>query len=149
MVVLGMGWPIDTSGGPHFADVPSTYPFYAFIETSYNRRILSGYTCGGSGEPCPGYYFRPGANITRSQIAKLITLSKGWTLITPSVATFRDVPIGSPFFAFVETAVTHQVVTGYNDGTFRPGNNATRAQLSKMLAIALQSSRFSVLNLEP
>jgi S-layer family protein len=138
MTVLGMGWPLNTTGGPHFRDVPTSNAFYAYIETAYNRGIITGYSCGGPGEPCPGSYFRPGNNITRAQIAKIVVLAKGWTLLNPSTPTFTDVPTSSPFYQFVETAVSKSIVSGYGDHTFRPGNNATRAQLSKMLALALQ-----------
>ncbi|MFL5733322.1 MAG: S-layer homology domain-containing protein [Chloroflexia bacterium] len=138
MLVLGMGWPITTTNGPHFLDVPESNPFYGHIETAFNQGIISGYACGGEGEPCPGNYFRAGNNVTRSQIAKMITLAKGWPLANPATATFIDVPVGSPFFNYVETTVAHAIVSGYSDNTFRPGNNATRAQLSKMLTLALQ-----------
>jgi hypothetical protein len=138
MAVLGMGWPITTSGGPHFRDVLTSDAFYGYIETAYSRGAISGYQCGGAGEPCPGLYFRPGNNITRAQIAKIIVRAKGWTLLNPTVATFSDVAVGSAFYSYVETAVAKGVVSGYADHTFQPGNNATRAQLSKMLAVALQ-----------
>lgn len=138
MIVLGMGWPINVTGGPHFRDVPPDYPFYGFIETAYSRGIIGGYQCGGPGEPCPGSYFRPGNNITRAQIAKIIVGAKGWSLPDPTTPTFSDVPRSSTFYSHIEAAFSHGIISGYNDGTFRPGNNATRAQLSKMLALALQ-----------
>src|SRR5437868_11825119 len=34
VVVLARGWPIDTTGGPHFTDVPTDHPFYAYVETA-------------------------------------------------------------------------------------------------------------------
>jgi hypothetical protein len=138
MTVLGMGWPITTTGGPHFRDVPTSDAFYGYIETANLRGAISGYQCGGPGEPCPGLYFRPGNNITRAQIAKIVVRAKGWTLLNPAVPTFSDVAVGSAFYSYVETAVAKGVVSGYADHTFQPGNNATRAQLSKMLAVALQ-----------
>src|SRR5205823_3002183 len=59
MVVLASGWSTDTTGGPHFADVPATSPFYAYVETAYNRGIISGYSDGT---------FRPYNSITRGQL---------------------------------------------------------------------------------
>jgi hypothetical protein len=59
VVIAGMvsyGWPINTTGGPHFLDVPVTQPFYSYIETAFNRHIVSGY----------GSYFYPGNNTTRA-----------------------------------------------------------------------------------
>jgi len=66
IVVAGIvkyGWPIDTTGGPHFVDVPPTQPFYSYVETAYNRHIVSGY----------GSYFYPGNNTTRGQFAKMLS----------------------------------------------------------------------------
>jgi subtilisin family serine protease len=64
--------------GQTFADVPpSTEPssFYFFIERLAQRNVMGGYPCGGPGEPCTGGnrpYFRPGANVTRGQAAKIV-----------------------------------------------------------------------------
>lgn len=138
MIVLGLGWPLIYPATPQFADVPTDHTFYGHIETAFSRGIIGGYECGGDNEPCPGSYFRPGKDITRGQIAKLVVLSKGWQLQDPQTPTFLDVPRDSTFYTYIETAATHEVVGGYQDGTFKPGNNATRAQLSKMLALSLQ-----------
>ena len=50
--------------------MPSSDPFYAFIETAYSQGIVSGYACGiGCLE------FRPGNNATRGQICKIVYLA--------------------------------------------------------------------------
>jgi hypothetical protein len=72
MLVNARGWSANLAGAPHFVDVPVANPFYSFIETAFNHSIISGYTCGSPGEPCPGGYFRPNNNITRGQLAKMI-----------------------------------------------------------------------------
>jgi hypothetical protein len=58
-----------------FQDVTNANPFWLFIEQLAGRNIISGYTCGGAGEPCvpPGNkpYFRWGANATRGQMSKI------------------------------------------------------------------------------
>ena len=51
--------------------MPAGAPFFAYVETAAAYGILSGYQCGAP-EPCPGLYFRPGANATRGQIAKMV-----------------------------------------------------------------------------
>jgi hypothetical protein len=33
--------------------------------------VINGYQCGGPGEPCPGFYYRPNNNITRGQVSKV------------------------------------------------------------------------------
>ena len=44
---------------PAFKDVPAANPFYVYIERLALHGVISGYTCGGPGEPCPGVYYRP------------------------------------------------------------------------------------------
>jgi hypothetical protein len=49
------------------------------IETAAAHGVISGYNCGAPGEPCGGasgtLYFRPGADATRGQIAKIVYLA--------------------------------------------------------------------------
>jgi S-layer homology domain len=102
---------------------------------------VSGYTCGGQGEPCPGLYFRPGNLVTRGQLSKVVVLAVGWPLLDPSTATFRDVPVGSTFFRYVETAYSHAIISGYSCGSecleFRSGDSATRGQIAKIVYQAI------------
>ncbi|MEO8285584.1 MAG: hypothetical protein ABI670_04055 [Chloroflexota bacterium] len=70
----------DRSGQPDggtqvFQDVLPGNPFFAFVDTIFKDGIVGGYPCGGPGEPCgPGSlpYYRPGATVTRGQMAKII-----------------------------------------------------------------------------
>ena len=55
-----------------FNDVPSSNPFWVFVERVYLHGVISGYACGGQGEPCPGAYFRWYNNVTRGQAAKIV-----------------------------------------------------------------------------
>ena len=59
-----------------FVDVPQTQPFYAYVEWLACQGAISGYTCGGPGEPCDPQsrsYYRPGGAVTRGQTAKIGT----------------------------------------------------------------------------
>jgi subtilisin family serine protease len=49
---------------------------------------------------------------------------------------FTDVPEGSTFYAFIRCLACRGILSGYADGTFRPGNNVTRGQLSKIVSNA-------------
>ncbi|HKP53128.1 MAG TPA: SBBP repeat-containing protein [Chloroflexia bacterium] len=57
---------------------------------------------------------------------------------TPTVCTveFADAPPGSTFYPFVRCLACRGVLGGYSDGTFRPGNDITRGQISKIVANA-------------
>jgi hypothetical protein len=80
LIVEAADWPIDTSGGPHFTDVPPDSTFYGYIETAYHHGVITGYNCGGLGEPCDPQnraYFRVGNPATRGQIAKILWQALG------------------------------------------------------------------------
>ncbi|HMA35806.1 MAG TPA: S-layer homology domain-containing protein, partial [Chloroflexia bacterium] len=158
IVVLGFAKPLVTpAGGAHtFADVPPAHPFFAVVETAAADTIVSGYTCGGPNEPCDTGnrpYFRPGANVTRGQLAKIVVSAAAWPLWNPPLGTFADVLPGSAFYGFVETASCNEVISGYACGTvpsepcdgqyrpyYRPANSATRGQIAKIADLALTGS---------
>jgi outer membrane protein assembly factor BamB len=120
--------PAYTPPQPTFSDVPAAHPFYAPIEAAVHAGIISGYADGT---------FRPGSGVTRGQLAKIVVNAAGWPMQTPARATFSDVPPGSPFFSAIETAACHGIISGYADGSFRPGAGATRGQISKIVYLAL------------
>jgi hypothetical protein len=130
IIVLAMGWPLTCPSIPHFSDVPPDSPFYCYVETAYEHNIISGYADST---------FHPNDNIARGQLTKVIVLAMGWPLDCPDVGRFSDVPPGSPFYCYVETAVAHNIISGYSDGTFRPGNNATRGQTCKIVYLAIST----------
>ncbi|MFL5731583.1 MAG: S-layer homology domain-containing protein [Chloroflexia bacterium] len=136
IVVLAEGWPIYTPASPTFLDVPTTDPFYQYIETAYNRNIISGYDCGAG---C--LEFRPGNNVTRGQLTKIVVLAQNWEITPPTTPTFRDVPTTDAFYGYIETAYSHNIISGYECGAgcleFRPGNNATRGQIAKIVYLAV------------
>lgn len=148
IIVKAFDFPIDTTGGPHFTDVPVGSTFYTFIETGRNRNLFSGY---------PDGTYKPDALITRGQIAKIAVNAAidanpaDWTLENPATNTFEDVPVGSTFFQWIETAHSHSVIEGYLCGTapagpcvapgnkpyFLPSANATRAQIAKIVFLTV------------
>lgn len=141
MLVLGLNIPQNTTGGPHFTDVPTSNIYYPYVETIYNAGIVSGYPCGDPNPPCDPQnrpYFLPSNSITRGQLAKMAVLAKGWPLLNPPTPSFVDVPYGSTFYTYVETGHAHNMLAGYPDNTYRPGEITTRAQTSKVIYYAIQ-----------
>jgi hypothetical protein len=113
--------------GMRFSDLPDTDWAYAYVSYLYCHGIIGGYSDGT---------FRGGEGATRGQLAKMLALGFNFYIPYPQVPTFSDVPVGSPFFYYVEAAHALGVISGYADGTFRPFAGVTRAQLSKMLVIS-------------
>ncbi len=146
--------PLNNNPGSRlFEDVPVGHTFYDYIQRLAQLSIISGYDCGGPGEPCgpENYkYFRPAANATRGQIAKIISASQGFSE-EPSKQTFEDMPEGVPFYAEAYRLALRGIISGYpcgGDGEpcgegnlkyFRPNANATRGQVSKMVALTYMS----------
>ena len=122
IVVLAEGLPIGPITGPHFSDVPESNPFYQYIETAYNRSLISGYSDGT---------FRPNNNVTRGQLCKIIVQASGWPIHTAGGPHFSDVPTSNPFYEYIETAYHRGVISGYADGTFHPNSSATRGQFAR------------------
>jgi hypothetical protein len=128
MVVIAFG--IANAGGSeqHFSDVPAGSTYHSYIEAAYSRGLISGY---GDGT------FRPYGNVTRGQIAKIVVQAAGYDLVTPATPSFSDVSANNVFYRYIETAHANNILGGYSDGTFRPDNAATRAQVSKVVSLPL------------
>ena len=109
---------------------------------------MGGYNCGGVGEPCGTDnkpYFRPNANATRGQLAKIVASAKGINT-TPTGQRYADVESTSTFYVWIERLSALGVMGGYpcgglgepcgagNKPYFRPNNNVTRGQASKIVA---------------
>jgi hypothetical protein len=153
IAALAEAWTLLNPPTNTFTDVPVGSTYYMYIETAFARGVVNGYPCSGRHEPCDPQnraYFRPDGEITRGQVTKIITLARGWTLLNPPTNTFTDVPVGSTFYQYVETAVDRGVMTGYPCGLPRPGpcdsenrpyfvpeNSATRGQIAMMVSHAL------------
>ena len=68
----------DTPQGQQFEDIPPGSTWYAYVYRLVVHNVIQGFPCGGAGEPCgPGNlpYYRPNANSTRGQIAKVANLA--------------------------------------------------------------------------
>ncbi len=121
--------PTATTCPMNFSDVLPIDYFYESIRYLYCADIISGY---GDGT------FRPFNSTTRGQLTKIVVLARGWSLDDcPSTGHFSDVAPDSAFFCYIETAYSRDIISGYGDGTFRPDNNVTRGQLSKVVVLSM------------
>jgi hypothetical protein len=123
-----------------FSDVDETNPFYTWIRCLSCRGIIGGYSDGT---------FKPFNEITRGQIAKMVSNAAGFN-DDPGPQIFEDVPLESPFFTWINRLTNQGAIGGYPCGQnpnepciepdnrpyFRPNANATRGQLAKIVANA-------------
>jgi hypothetical protein len=122
-----------------FSDVPPGSPFYQYVQTLVCRGIINGY---------PDGTFRPGVDVTRGQLAKIVANAAGFNE-PHTERTFEDVPVGSTFHLYIQRLASRGIIGGYpcggpgepcvapnNRPYFRPGVNVTRGQASKIVAMA-------------
>lgn len=70
-----VAWQLIYPSTATFTDVPTNNTFFPYVETAVAKGVISGYECGGPGEPCPGRYFRTQLEATRAQISKITFLA--------------------------------------------------------------------------
>ncbi len=94
--------------------------------------VITGYDDGS---------FRPETELTRGAAAKIIVS----LLIGPEAASnlpnqtapYPDVPASHTFAGVISYCKTAKIISGYGDGTFKPGNSLTGFAFAKMLLGAL------------
>ena len=117
--------------------MPSNNTFYANIHCLACQGIISGYSDGT---------FRPNNQVTRGQLAKIVSGAAGFNEPV-SGQTFQDVPPTHTFYEWIERLTQRGHMTGYVCGSpgepcvnnkpyFRPFANATRGQTSKIVSNA-------------
>jgi len=122
MLVIASGVSRVKPDKPSFPDVKKEDWFFEFVETAKSLGWLSGY---------PDGYFRPGNNINRSEIAKMVTLA--FSLNVPkqeSHEVWHD-----PYFKALDRAKLLAFDTNF--GEHHPGIEPSRAEVSEQIFRAL------------
>ena len=109
-----------------FSDVTSAHWAANYIGYMEQFGIVRGYSDGT---------FRPNAPITRAEFAAICCR---FEKLTSGTVTFSDVPASHWAAKSVTYAATRGWVTGYADGTFKPGNNITRAEVAAVTCRLLE-----------
>jgi len=88
-----------------------------------------------SPSPQPSLTFKPETTATRAGLADAVAraYSKSYDKPTPS---FKDVPKTHWAYKQIEGLNQAGIMKGYGDGTFKPGNNSTRADATVVLSRA-------------
>ncbi len=119
----------DAAGGASFNDVPSGMWYTTAVKWASENGIVNGVTADS---------FAPSSYVTREQIAAMLyryAQYKGTDVSsTETLAAYSDAAdISTWAQPAVKWAVAHGVISGMTDGTIRPQNTATRAQVATML----------------
>lgn len=106
-----------------FTDIGSKDWFANYVGYANIKGIVSGYSDST---------FKPNNNVSRAAALKIIILAAGITNPTGST-NFSDVKSEDWFNAYTAWAKENEIIGGYEDGSFKPGQNITRAEASKII----------------
>ena len=76
--------------------------------------------------------FNPNKYITRAELLTMLVKMKNLRTINYN-GSFKDVSKDYPYADIIQTAYENKIIKGYGDGTFRPDNEISRAEMSVML----------------
>ena len=113
---------LEVGGDPGFTDVSLDDTHGQAIANLTAAGVITGFTDGT---------FRSGAPVTRAQIASLLDRAVDFEPGTDP--GFPDVTAGMTHTEAIANLVYAGVIRGYGDGTFGPGDSATRGQMASML----------------
>lgn len=103
-----------------FTDVDAGEWYAPYIAYAQDHNFVDGYSDGT---------FHPNANINRAEAVTILLRVAGETR-SSSGSSFTDVSSSAWYSDAVELAADEGLVQGYSDGTFRPGNSITRAEVA-------------------
>ncbi len=124
-----IGWstdtkkPCDVSSIKLYSDV-TYYAIYTDFPDAYTKGYISGYNDGS---------FKPEGTITRAESAALFARVLGYSEGGIQKNTFTDVRDSDWFEGVVSFCCENGYISGYEDGSFRPGNTITRAEFAAIV----------------
>lgn len=121
MVANARGWTPYFPTVATFNDVPSNNAYYGYVERVNLNGVISGYPCGGEGEPCPGRYFRPYSSSTRAQASKIVDGSL--PPLTPTPTVTGTPPTATPTRTSTPTSIATATATPGGPCAIFPADN--------------------------
>ncbi|HYO51955.1 S-layer homology domain-containing protein [Archangium sp.] len=125
----GLGWADpEQTWYSRFSD--SVSPFESYVEDLSRRGAIEGAWNGSS------WVFNSNSIANRATLVRWMMRAKQWSFDIRGAPHFLDVPTSHPDFNYIETGINKGIISGYSDGNFRPDNEVTRGQTSKIICIA-------------
>ncbi|HZG70815.1 MAG TPA: S-layer homology domain-containing protein [Chondromyces sp.] len=113
-----------------FKDIQSNNRFYEPVWSLVAKRVL-----------IPESYYpavvAPNKSVTRADAAYMISAMLGLELESNHPG-FRDVTKAHPYYEPIAALAERGIISGYTDGTIRPNEILTRAQMAKMMSLSFK-----------
>ena len=131
MLIDALGKETGAATGTAFTDVGASWWSAPWVEVAAREGYVTGYSNGS---------FGPQKSITRAELATVLVriAAKDGRMLSEKEKTFTDVPETEWYVQSVNDAVRYGLITGYEDGTFRPDQSITRAEAVTMINRLLQ-----------
>lgn len=106
-------------------DVGKSDWFYDYVKYVYQKKIMN-----GVGNNC----FAPNTSISRAMIVQILyNMQNGKAVYGSKSPSYADMKTNEWYSTAVKWAASNSIVSGYENGTFRPNNPITREQLVTIL----------------
>ncbi len=135
----GQSGDVQPTGADSFEDLEG----YDWAKDSIDALVKKGIISGTSSNT-----FEPGRNITRAEFAKLIVTAFGIGEGDDS-SDYSDVNSSDWYYQFVKAAAAANIVTGYEDGGFKPNNSITRQEMAAIIVRAFKAKGVELPAAEP
>ena len=124
---------------PKFSDVAETASYAQAVEVLGALGVISGYEDGT---------FKPDNNITRAEVATMVVAALNRSADADGAkgtTKFDDMNVDAKAWAtgFVNIGVQEGFISGYEDGSFKPDNNVTFAEMVSMLVRVAGYGRYA------
>ena len=127
ILLIATGRKLQEYDGSSFPDVAEENSLLPYIESARSLAIVSGYEDGT---------FQPDKAVTRAEFTKIL-LEAAYKKITgikaPTTGAFTDLGEADWYYEYVYSAKEKGYLGGYEDGTFKPDRNITRAEACKIV----------------
>ncbi|MBD8035772.1 S-layer homology domain-containing protein [Solibacillus sp. A46] len=125
LVASGVAVVAPATAEASFKDLKTTDYFYNDILNLQQRGIIQGFADGT---------FRPNAEVTRGQAAKILAGALGLDTVNVTNPGFKDIPKTHQYYGSIAALANAGIISGYEDQTFRQGEPILRNHMAKMIA---------------
>jgi hypothetical protein len=132
IVVAGGGYPVPDNIGYVYtasSDSWAAFPDMVYATRNYGYAQLNGYLYA-----IGGYDFQNSLPEGANFVQRYDATNNAVPTPTPCAISFTDVPSDSTFYTWIRCLACRNIISGYSDGTFRPGNDITRGQIAKIVS---------------
>ncbi|WP_088549176.1 hemoblobin-interacting domain-containing protein [Paenibacillus aquistagni] len=112
-----------------FTDIEPDSEYEEAIASLVQQKHMMGYSDGT---------YRTSEKLNREQAAVILARALHLNLEKIDDPGFQDVNESSEYYKSIAAVVSAGIFQGYADGTFKPGQSITRAEMAKILVIAYQ-----------